>query len=604
MINSTSVEATISPLTGIPAYTKTEGWGQIDTLATSGMNTPATPTPTVRHTSPTRTRRIPTSSSTPTPSLTPFVWAAPDNIGLIFGANGVYRTWFQGVVTTFCTTNCLEISVSEDGIITYLLENGSYLMATDPFAKKAYKVLNEYDLMGYYQLKEGQEVAIFAGTWIPGTHQQVMNVLVKGDKTYYDLLKVNIDTGQYTSLIQSDEEIHAFPSPDGQKLALVMSIGLVKVITVQGQEIREFTLADYAYTSIKVGKDDWRQIYIAWHHSSPYFLVFRVVNKWDPETKTYADVYAALWHVDVANPELDEFLDHMSESSLWLESFSPELTYMAVRKISMTHEYDNLVRPVEQGWLGAKPITCFFGWFPQTSQAIIGDGDCRIAAGFRILDASFRNYRIELSLKGNPEGEPSQVRMIDRDHALIELKQNENLIVYLYNRRDKSWVELYSRKWTEYDSFGLQYFRYSLFSTLSPVPSGPVPTPTSTPMSTPAPTYTPTPSLPPTITPSLTPNLTLTSNAPCKNALAPQLVVGKWAHVRPDTDTPNRLRDAPGFDGKPIGYALPGESVEVLDGPICKEGMWWWKVATSENNLVGWTAEGDNEEYWLLPLEE
>jgi hypothetical protein len=40
----------------------------------------------------------------------------------------------------------------------------------------------------------------------------------------------------------------------------------------------------------------------------------------------------------------------------------------------------------------------------------------------------------------------------------------------------------------------------------------------------------------------------------------------------------------------------------VLEGPICADGLIFWKV---ENELIpggaGWTAEGNGKEYWLEP---
>jgi len=50
-----------------------------------------------------------------------------------------------------------------------------------------------------------------------------------------------------------------------------------------------------------------------------------------------------------------------------------------------------------------------------------------------------------------------------------------------------------------------------------------------------------------------------------------------------------------------IGYALQGEILDVVDGPICSYGMTMWKVKTSYN-VSGWTPEGNGSEYWLIPM--
>jgi hypothetical protein len=41
--------------------------------------------------------------------------------------------------------------------------------------------------------------------------------------------------------------------------------------------------------------------------------------------------------------------------------------------------------------------------------------------------------------------------------------------------------------------------------------------------------------------------------------------------------------------------------MEILDGPACKNQWVWWYVRAEKNGLVGWTAEGDAENYWLVP---
>lgn len=65
---------------------------------------------------------------------------------------------------------------------------------------------------------------------------------------------------------------------------------------------------------------------------------------------------------------------------------------------------------------------------------------------------------------------------------------------------------------------------------------------------------------------------------------------------------PNRIRTEP-EDGEIIGRMPAGSEFTILDGPICgtNDGLTWWQV--DYNGLVGWTAEGENENYWLEPTE-
>lgn len=65
---------------------------------------------------------------------------------------------------------------------------------------------------------------------------------------------------------------------------------------------------------------------------------------------------------------------------------------------------------------------------------------------------------------------------------------------------------------------------------------------------------------------------------------------------------PNNIRDLPGTSGKYLGEIPPGQNFIVLDGPRCSliDKLVWWQV--NYNNIIGWTAEGKDGEYWVTPL--
>jgi serine/threonine protein kinase len=89
---------------------------------------------------------------------------------------------------------------------------------------------------------------------------------------------------------------------------------------------------------------------------------------------------------------------------------------------------------------------------------------------------------------------------------------------------------------------------------------------------------------------------------PCSNSsLVSHLSVGNSAYVSVITDTSNKVRETPDLNGNDIGRVKPGESVTVLDGPVCEDNYIWWKVQ-SENGVVGWTVEGKENDYWLIPV--
>jgi hypothetical protein len=87
----------------------------------------------------------------------------------------------------------------------------------------------------------------------------------------------------------------------------------------------------------------------------------------------------------------------------------------------------------------------------------------------------------------------------------------------------------------------------------------------------------------------------------CVNALPTRLRVGLFAYVNPDPPLPNNLRREAGKENELLGEIPAGEGMKILEGPKCADGWVWWKVRTFENELTGWTAEGDREDYWLIP---
>jgi hypothetical protein len=82
-----------------------------------------------------------------------------------------------------------------------------------------------------------------------------------------------------------------------------------------------------------------------------------------------------------------------------------------------------------------------------------------------------------------------------------------------------------------------------------------------------------------------------------------RLVPGEEAVVTgTPTDPPNRVRLGPSLSDEIISQIYPQTHVKVIEGPVCTDGLVFWKV---ENSMIpggsGWTVEGDGTEHWLEP---
>jgi hypothetical protein len=85
----------------------------------------------------------------------------------------------------------------------------------------------------------------------------------------------------------------------------------------------------------------------------------------------------------------------------------------------------------------------------------------------------------------------------------------------------------------------------------------------------------------------------------CPYALPTRLTVGGQAQVSSYPYFPNVVRQNPSKYAHRLGWIPVGGVVYVLEGPQCANNMAWWKV--QYGNLIGWTSEGANGNYWLQP---
>lgn len=87
----------------------------------------------------------------------------------------------------------------------------------------------------------------------------------------------------------------------------------------------------------------------------------------------------------------------------------------------------------------------------------------------------------------------------------------------------------------------------------------------------------------------------------CGTAPIPRLTIGGEAYCSISPSKRNNVRARPGLSSQYLDQIKPGEALDVLEGPICANEMWWWKIRSRSSGLTGWTSEGDSTNYWLVP---
>jgi DNA-binding beta-propeller fold protein YncE len=102
----------------------------------------------------------------------------------------------------------------------------------------------------------------------------------------------------------------------------------------------------------------------------------------------------------------------------------------------------------------------------------------------------------------------------------------------------------------------------------------------------------------PTVIPTATSSVTIWQ--PCADAPASRLKVGDIAYVNKENDAEQRVRKDPTTKAEIIGTIRPGAAMTIIGGPTCADGWVWWNVHNAD--LTGWSAEGDKDVYWLMPL--
>lgn len=93
--------------------------------------------------------------------------------------------------------------------------------------------------------------------------------------------------------------------------------------------------------------------------------------------------------------------------------------------------------------------------------------------------------------------------------------------------------------------------------------------------------------------------VTLPGAPQCPGFMVSRLVPGQLGAVTTIPNLPNRVRSQPAYGATVLGRIPAGAPFTVLSGPYCGDNTAWWQVAYGE--IIGWTAEGYGQVYWLEP---
>lgn len=86
--------------------------------------------------------------------------------------------------------------------------------------------------------------------------------------------------------------------------------------------------------------------------------------------------------------------------------------------------------------------------------------------------------------------------------------------------------------------------------------------------------------------------------AGCDDTLPPRLESGQSAEI---VVFQIKIRRGPGLSQNTVSpqYLARHRVVQILDGPVCEDGLWWFRAHSQDFDVKGWLAEGDEDNYYL-----
>jgi hypothetical protein len=86
----------------------------------------------------------------------------------------------------------------------------------------------------------------------------------------------------------------------------------------------------------------------------------------------------------------------------------------------------------------------------------------------------------------------------------------------------------------------------------------------------------------------------------CPGAAVTRVAKGKQARVTYSNGQQVNVRSEPGVNSSKEGTLPEGAVFTIIDGPICKDDLNWWKIRTA-SSFEGWVAEGEGGAYYIEP---
>ena len=88
---------------------------------------------------------------------------------------------------------------------------------------------------------------------------------------------------------------------------------------------------------------------------------------------------------------------------------------------------------------------------------------------------------------------------------------------------------------------------------------------------------------------------------PCKKFVS-RVYKGEKVYAANVLDENLNIRRSPNLSAKIITYVKNGTEFQILNGPVCADGLMWWEASTNNGSTKGWIAEvNSNGTYYIEP---